>query len=215
MHLAFTTYYTRILALRNTISKSGKQIEKITDSKNIKRGLKYKSHHHLSVSEAIVASIQTITEKDTWIGHAVRDQGVQRRTGNLQHSIRLTYVVIMLLSDSDGYTTWRFLSEVTGFSFGWLVCLCSQVATRWITSCLWRVCIPVLWTLLTCQRSAHGHLCREISCLWTDSMSCLTMPGRSLIVYQPVTPMHAATQYLSPGSLCLLLFSVGAMWGHW
>lgn len=50
---------------------SRKQIEKINNSKNIKMWLKYKSHHHLSISEAIVASIQTITEKDTWVGHLV------------------------------------------------------------------------------------------------------------------------------------------------
>lgn len=63
------------------------------------------------------------------------------------------------------------------------------------------------------QRSAHRRLCREIGCPWSHSKSCLTMPGRSFVVYQPVTPEHAAAQYLSPGSLFLLLFSVGAPLG--
>lgn len=73
MRLALKTYYTSISALRNAISKSGKQIKIIiTNSKNIKRGLRYKSrHHHLSTSEAITASIQAITEKDTWVGYLV------------------------------------------------------------------------------------------------------------------------------------------------
>lgn len=70
--LVFRAFPISILSLRNTISKrrGNKKKQKKTKPKNIKRGSKYKSHHSLS-SEAIIASVQTIMEKDTWVGHLV------------------------------------------------------------------------------------------------------------------------------------------------
>lgn len=39
-------------------------------------------------------------------------------------------------------------------------------------------------------------------------MPCLTILGRSFVVYRPVTPRHAATHCLSPGSLFFFFSSL-------
>lgn len=98
--------------------------------------------------------------------------------------------------------SWKFLSEVTGFTFGCFVCTsCDRLISppacgECVSSCLCREL-----SYQSIKRSTHRRLWSEIQLfLWIQSLLCLTMPRRSFVACSPVTPKHAATQYFSPWS---------------
>lgn len=96
--------------------------------------------------------------------------------------------------------SWKFLSEVTGFTFGCFVCTSRD---RLIPLLPVASVYPHVYaeSYQSIKRSTHRRLWSEIQLfLWIQSLLCLTMPRRSFVACSPVTPKHAATQYFSPWS---------------
>lgn len=116
-------------------------------------------------------------------------------------NVNKSFLLLMVRSKplfpvSDDDPSWGFVSvwgtrlQLWLVLFAYVFTSCDQLIHFLFSLTVHLLCFGHNWPVdpaLRSRKSFHG-----IGRLWIHSVSFLTMPGRSFVVYQPLTPKHAA-----------------------